>query len=249
MQDKEKVSCCTIPKDSPITASAKLQSVNRPLELEEWESSIKESVSFRHTFHEKLDHLKLKNWVQTTFKAGVMAPEKGLRTGKLHYQAYILHTNKKDFELLFNQYKQDNGYNTWTTTDIDGTEIPFKGNKLQCIQDTRDIHKLASYCVKENKTLTEVLHWGIPSHILELYASLSKLKHDTQEILEKLEKLDESFLLDIIKDNQYLNDYIQIYNDYGKDFRIQKIKDHFISLKSRKDPQYKQTIINIIKTL
>lgn len=230
--------------DSPSNTSAELQSSNRPQELEEWENSILESVSFRHTFHEKLDHLKLKNWLQSTFQAGVVAPERGTRGGKLHYQSYILHTTKRKFEVLFDQYKKDNNYHTWITLDATGKEIPFRGNKLQCVQDTREIHKLASYCVKENKDLKEVIHWGIPDHILKLYASISKLKHDTKEIAERQEKLDEAFILLKIKDTEYLDEYIKIYHDYGKDFRIQKIKDHYITLKSKIDPGYKAKLIN-----
>jgi len=231
-------------QDSPNNQSAELQSSNRPEELEEWERSVVKSISFRHTFHEKLDHLKLKNWLQTTFKGGVVAPEKGSRNGKLHYQCYILHVDKKEFNSLFDKYKEQNSYSTWTTTDVEGKEVPFKGNKLQCIQDTRELHKLASYCVKDNKNLKEVLFWGIPPHILQLYASLSKLKHDTKEILEKQTLLDESFLLNKIDDFTYINEYIDIYHSYGKDFRMQKIKDHWITLKSKKDSVFKSLIIN-----
>lgn len=229
--------------DSPINQSEKRQSEERPLELEEWEATVKKSVSFRHTFHEKLDHLKLKEWLQTTFKAGVAAPEKGTRNGKLHYQCYILHVDKKEFTTKFDEYKKKHKYNEWTYLNVDGESKPFNGNKLQCVQDTKDLHQLAKYCVKENKTLTEVLHWGIPDHIIELYASLSKLKHDTKEILDRQEKLDEAFLLGSINDEDYLSEWIQIYHDYAKDFKLSKIKDHYITLRSKKDPKYKLRLI------
>lgn len=213
-------------------------------DLISWEVSVKEFISFRLTWHDKLDHSDFLTWIRGICVAGLLAPEKG-KTGNLHYQGFLIGINKKKFDNAFREYKVDRHW--FLKEDKDGPHALMGGNKLQSTTPGKNIRKLAPYCLKENLKVKNYQTWGIPPFVLEEYSKLSYQKHDTEAIEKEMEKIDEDYLLNEgASPYDLIDSYFELWKKYNKNFNIRWLISHSQLLNCKKYPNYQHDLVKQI---